>query len=125
MKQYEILETVVFEYDDMMFQANIVEVPTNIITCYNDEEEPASTNTMPVLYIRRKTTEPFPYTRLYTNNAEHFGDYVTRGYVIHYKIDVVIDKLMKTGWVIGADNLTMNDFSKVFRQLQYLKAGFN
>ena len=125
MKRYEILDTVVFEYDDMMFQANIVEVPTNIITCYNDEEEPASADTMPVLYIRRKTTEPFPYTRLYTNNAEHFGDYVTRGYVIHYKIDVVIDKLMKTGWVIGADNLTMNDFSKIFRQLQYLKAGFN
>lgn len=122
--KYDILDTVVFEYDDMMFQANIVEVPANILQCFIDEEEKPVSSLMPILYIRKKTSDPYIYTRLYTNNAERFGEYVTRGFVLHYTIDKVVQLLIKNGWVIGTDNKTMNNFNKIFTSLQYMKAGF-
>lgn len=124
-KQYsEILETVIFEYDDMMMQGDILEVPANLMDIYlddtdiNDEDpiKPADT-TMPILYIRRKTTKPHKYTRIYTNNADRFSEYVSRGFKEIYTIDHYIKILNQRGWVIGADNLTMNDYSKMFKNL--------
>lgn len=124
-KQYsEILETVIFEYDDMMMQGDILEVPANLMDIYlddtdiNDEDpiKPADT-TMPILYIRRKTTKPHKYTRIYTNNADRFSEYVSRGFKEIYTIDHYIKILNQRGWVVGADNLTMNDYSKMFKNL--------
>ena len=124
-KQYsEILETVIFEYDDMMMQGDILEVPANLMDIYlddtdiNDEDpiKPADT-TMPILYVRRKTTKPHKYTRIYTNNADRFSEYVSRGFKEIYTIDHYIKILNQRGWVIGADNLTMNDYSKMFKNL--------
>lgn len=123
MKQYDILDTVVFEWDDLMFQGNIVTVPTNILKLYTEETEDPSTEEMPIMYLRRKTTDPFDGTRLYTNNPERFGEYITRGFVMSYKIDLAVAKIYNNGWVIGADNLTMNDFARIFKNLQYLKTG--
>lgn len=124
MKQFKIEETVVFEYDDIMIQGNIVIVPTNLIQCYLDEEVEPVKEEMPILYMRKKTSEPHYFTRLYTNNVERFGEYITKGYVLYYKIDKAVDTLLKTGWVIGADNITMNNFNQILTQLQYLKSGF-
>lgn len=120
-KKIKPLYTVVFEYNDMMFQCDIIEVPENIFEIYRDstEEEPIeeSKQKMPSLYIRRKTTDPKPGTRLYTNNSERYGASVTMGYKIVYKLDRVVETLLKRGWVIGADNLTMNDFDISFSEL--------
>lgn len=120
-KKYEILDTVIFEYDDICMQCNIVEIPINLIECtINDEDEDKLSKTMmPVLYFRRKTTEPKANTRVYTNNPDHFNDYTTKGFKIFYRIDKVIDSLYKRGWIIGADNLTMNDFTTIFKKLMY------
>ena len=128
-RQYEILETVIFEYEDIMMQGDIVEVPTNILDLYtddnNEEGEPQyvkpNKEMMPILYIRRKTSDPKPRTRLYTNNSNRFSDYMTRGFKIIYKIDKVIDVLNKRGWIIGADNLTMNDYNNIYNKLTLLK----
>ena len=124
MRQYNIEETVVFEHDDLMFQADIVEVPNNIFDLYSadeDEEVPVSKELMPILYIRRKTTEPYQRTRLYTNNAERMSEYVSKGFKIIYNIDKAIDELLKRGWVIGSDNLTMNDFYLCLGKLRLIR----
>ena len=124
MRQFTIDETVVFEYDDLMFQGDIVEVPNNIIRLYTaDEDETVvpTKETIPILYIRRKTTEPFATTRLYTNNAERMSEYVTKGFKIIYTIDKAIDAILQRGWVIGADNLTMNDFYKSLGKLRLIR----
>ena len=120
----EILDTVVFEHDDMMMQGDILEVPNNIIDIYlddtdiNDSESiKPSDITMPILYIRRKTSKPHKYTRIYTNSADRFSDYVSKGFKEIYTIDKYIKILMQRGWVIGADNLTMNDFYKMWKKL--------
>ena len=124
MKQFTIYETVVFEYDDLMFQGDIVEVPNNIIRLYTADEDETVVpmkETIPILYIRRKTTEPFTTTRLYTNNAERMSEYVTKGFKIIYTIDKAIDAILQRGWVIGADNLTMNDFYKSLGKLKLIR----
>lgn len=124
MKQFTIEETVVFEFDDLMFQGDIVEVPNNILRLYTaDEDETVvpTKETIPILYIRRKTTEPFATTRLYTNNAERMSEYVTKGFKIIYTIDKAIDAILQRGWVIGADNLTMNDFYKSLGKLKLIR----
>ena len=124
MKQFTIYETVVFEYDDLMFQGDIVEVPNNIIRLYTADEDETVVpmkETIPILYIRRKTTEPFATTRLYTNNAERMSEYVTKGFKIIYTIDKAIDAILNRGWVIGADNLTMNDFYKSLGKLKLIR----
>lgn len=124
MKQFTIYETVVFEFDDLMFQGDIVEVPNNILRLYTADEDETVVpmkETIPILYIRRKTTEPFATTRLYTNNAERMSEYVTKGFKIIYKIDKAIDAILNRGWVIGADNLTMNDFYKSLGKLKLIR----
>ena len=37
-----------------------------------------------------------------------------------YIIDKAIKELINRGWVIGADNLTMNDFQAVLDEIWYL-----
>ena len=119
MKQhnFEKLDTVIFEWDDVMMQGDILEVPTNIRDAYLYGEE-LSESTMMILYIRRKTSKPLKYTRIYSNNSDRFSEYVSRGFKLIYKVDVVIDTVMKRGWFMGADNLTMNDFDSIWHKLR-------
>lgn len=121
MKQYKIIETVIVEYNDLMFQCDIMEVPSNLLTMYQEstEDEPIepSRQMMPILYIRRKTTEPKERTRIYTNNANRLSEYVTKGFTRIYKIDRIVGILIDRGWIMGADNLTMNDFDTAFHEL--------
>ena len=126
-KKYSVLETVVFEYDDMLFQGSIVELPNNLLDIYlsdEDEEIQESTDLIPCLYIRRKTTPPYKNTRIYTNNPDRLSEYSTRGFSLVYQIDKVIEAIIKRGWVIGADNLTMNDFSKCWSKLRLMKIDY-
>ena len=118
-KKYKPLETVVFMYDDVCIQGNILEIPKNMIDCEIDDlgEDYLSKDLMPILYLRRKTTEPKPQTRIYTNNAKYFSEYVTKGFIEIYKIDKAVAELYDRGWLIGADNLTMNDFDNIFKKL--------
>lgn len=118
-RKFEVVDTVIFEFDDMLIQGDIVEIPTNLIDCkVNDlDEDYYSKDVMPILYCRRKTTDPKPNTRLYTNNPQHFNHFSTKGFEVIYKIDKVIMKLYERGWMIGADNLTMNDFNTIYRKL--------
>lgn len=118
-KNYDILDTVIFEYDDLLIQGNIIEIPTNLIECCIDDltEEYYSKDVMPIIYFRRKTTEPKPNTRTYTNNAKHFNEYTTKGFKVIYKIDMIVEKLINRGWIVGADNLTMNDFETIYKRL--------
>lgn len=121
----EKMETVIFEYDDLMMQGDILEIPSNLMELYlmdeNDKEYwKKSQNTMPILYIRRKTTKPHSYTRIYTNNADRFSEYVSRGFKVIYTLDNTVNALMNRGWCIGADNLTMNDFYKMYDKLLYV-----
>ena len=106
-------------YDDVCIQGNIIEIPKNMIECEIDDlgEEFLSKDKMPVLYLRRKTTEPKPETRVYTNNAKYFNEYTTKGFVEIYKVDRAVIELYERGWMIGADNLTMNDFDNIFKKL--------
>lgn len=123
-KQYDILETVVFEYDDNMFQMDILEVPSNIRDIYKDDfdEVKPSKNTMFVGYIRRKTTEPWYHTRVYTNNSERvITPYATKGFKLEYKVDRVVMWLKDNGWIIGCNNLVMNDFDNIFSKLKLLR----
>lgn len=121
-KNYEIIDTAIFEYDDLMIQCNIIEIPTNIVQVNVDDldESYLSKEKMPVLYMRRKTTEPKPKTRVYTNNADHFNEYTTKGFQVIFRIDKVILELYQRGWIVGADNLTMNDFGNIYRKLRLL-----
>ena len=124
-KQYDILETVVFEFDDTMFQMDILEVPANIRDLYKaDEDEPLkpSKNTMFIGYIRRKTTEPWYHTRVYTNNSDRvITPYATKGFKLEYKVDRVVMWLKDNGWIIGSTNLVMNDFDNIFSKLKLLR----
>lgn len=112
----EKVDKCVFEWDDIMFMVDIMYVPDNIMLVYRDEI-PASKESMPIMYIQRKTSEPFPDTRLYTNNPDRFGPYVSRGFQLIYKIDKVVTILAKRGYFFGADNLTVNSFKTVFDNL--------
>ena len=118
-KQFDIMDSVVFEWDDALFLANLLEVPTNIKNMYVYDDEPEA-STMPVLYIQKKTSEPHLYTRVYTNNSERFDDYTSKGFKRIYKIDAVVELLLYRGWVIGADNLTMNDFDQIWKRLKII-----
>jgi hypothetical protein len=119
----ERLDRCVFEWDDIMFLVDILEVPDNINLVHRDEVE-ANKETMPIMYIQRKTSQPFNDTRLYTNNPERFGPYVSRGFQIIYKIDKVIEILAKRGYFFGADNLTVNSFKTCFDNLRSYKLTF-
>ena len=123
MKKYsKIMDTAVFEFDDLMFQCDILEIPDNLIDVYVNvdpddyDDKTFSTNTMPTLYFRRKTSKIHDFTRTYTNNPNQFNPYSTKGFQKVYKIDKVIYALLERGWIIGADNLTLNDFYTAFRK---------
>lgn len=116
-KQFTPIETVIFEWDDVLMQGDILDLPVNIKEMYMYGEEAAAT-TMPVLYVRKKTSEPFRMTRLYTNNSERFNEYTSRGFKKIYKIDLIIEQIMLRGWFMGADNLTMNAFDTVWKKLK-------
>ena len=122
-KQFKPQETVIFEFDDLMFQGDIIELPINFMDMYSDDEDEikADKDTMPILYIRRKTTEPFVNTRIYTNNPDRMNPYTTKGFKLLYKIDTAIDALFNRGWIVGTDNLTMNDFYKSFGKLRLIR----
>lgn len=122
-KQFKPQETVIFEFDDLMFQGDIIEIPINFMDMYSDDEDEikADKDTMPILYIRRKTTEPFVNTRIYTNNPDRMNPYTTKGFKLLYKIDTAIDTLFNRGWIVGTDNLTMNDFYKSFGKLRLIR----
>ena len=114
---YTPLATVVFEYDDVLIQCDVIMQPVNILEMYTEGENPEP-QTMPIGYIQRKTTAPKKGTRLYTNNPERFGHMVTRGYKGLCRIDDIIEKIRHNGWFIGADNLTMNDFNNILMKLR-------
>lgn len=116
-KQFSPVETVVFEWDDVMMQGDILDLPVNVRDMYIYGVD-AATQTMPVLYVRKKTTEPFRVTRLYTNNSERFNEYTSRGFKKIYKIDLVVEQIMLRGWYMGADNLTMNAFDTIWKKLR-------
>lgn len=123
-RQFKPEATAVFELDDMMIQCNVLQVPDNIYDVYIQDEddetlEPIefSSTTMPILYFRRKTTPIKPGTRIYTNNAERFSPYVSRGFKVLCILDNIIRNLYDRGWMVGADNLTMNDFRQIYRKL--------
>ena len=125
-KQYDILETVVFEYDDNMFQMDILEVPSNIRDLYKADEDDyivkPSKDPMFIGYIRRKTSEPWYHTRVYTNNPERvITPYATKGFKLEYKVDRIVAWLKENGWIIGSTNLVMNDFDNIFSKLKLLR----
>ena len=125
-RQFKPLDTVIFEHDDIMIQCNLVEIPSNTLEVYlqddPDNKDPIELNDelMPVLYFRRKTGEIKPGTRVYTNNPERFSPLVTKGFKIFYQIDKIIKAIYDRGWIIGADNLTMNDFREVWKHLNLI-----
>lgn len=122
-KQYDIAETVVFEYDDIMYQMDIIEVPTNFKDLYLLPEETDPVDVMmPLAYIRRKTSEPMPETRVYTNNPERLLDpYTTKGLKMVYNIDKVVAYLKENGWCAGSTNLDMNAFDNIYTKLKLLR----
>lgn len=117
---YKPLATVVFEYDDILMKCDIISKPVNIMSMYQDGEKP-SKRKMIFAYIERKTTPPKNDTRLYTNNSDRFGELVTKGYKIVYKIDRIFEEIRKKGWIIGSDNLTMNDFYNILGKLSMIR----
>lgn len=117
--KFRSIYTVIFEWDDLQFQGDIMKVPENIINMYMDEQE-AANNYIYILYIRRKTTEPKAKTRIYSNNPDRLSALTTRGFRIIYKVDEVIQDLNNRGWIIGTDNLCMNDFMKIFQNLRLI-----
>lgn len=119
MKQFPKSQTVVFEWDDQLFQGDILRVPDNVLNMFMDQEE-ASQAQIYVLYIRRKTTEPKGRTRTYTNNADRLNAFTTRGFRVIYRIDEIIADLTNKGWIIGTDNLCMNDFMKIYQNLRLI-----
>lgn len=121
MRAYKPLETVIFEYDDMMMQADLLEIPVNLMSEYvsveDEDEMQLSDEKMPILYIRRKTSEPKPGTRVYTNNGSRLNPYTTQGIKKIYAVDEAVAAIIERGWTMGADNLTMNDFYAMYDNL--------
>ena len=115
---YKPLASIIFEYDDLMFLCEIIMKPANIYQLYTGEEEKESRQRIPFAYIQRKTTPPQDNTRIYTNNSNRFGLFVTRGYKKMCKIDDTMEMIRRNGWFVGSDNLTMNDFMKCFQKLR-------
>lgn len=110
-------DKVIFEWDDMMFLVDIVEVPENIYLVYRDGVQP-SEEKLPCLYIQPHTTDVDRKTRLYTNSTERFSPYYSRGFQQIYTIDKAVDILIKRGFYFGCDNITCNSFKKCFENLK-------
>ena len=117
---YKPIATLVFEHDDILMKCDIVAKPVNIMQMYQEGEKPANRK-MIMGYIERKTTPPKPGTRVYTNNSDRFGELTTRGYKIVYRIDKIFEEIRKKGWLIGSDNLTMNDFYNILGKLSMMR----
>lgn len=117
---YKPIATLVFEHDDILMKCDIVAKPVNIMQMYQEGEKPANRK-MIMGYIERKTTPPKPGTRVYTNNSDRFGELTTRGYKIIYRIDKIFEEIRKKGWLIGSDNLTMNDFYNILGKLSMMR----
>ena len=129
MKPFKPMDTAIFELDDMMIQCDIIEVPDNIMEVYQqdaDQDDPDyiefSKNVIPIAYFRRKTSEIKSGTRTYTNNPNRFNVHTTKGFRVRFMIDKVIKELNDRGWIVGADNLTMNDFRTIYRKLSLISA---
>ena len=52
-KQYDVLDRAIFEYDDIMYLLDILEVPENIMDIYLEDEEP-SQDKMIIGYVRKE-----------------------------------------------------------------------
>ena len=119
---YKSIYTALFEWDDLMFQADIMKVPENILDCFmmDRPDEDLSDKNIYVMYIRRKTTPPKGAPRYYTNNPDRMGRMITRGFRNVCKVDEVIIDLTLRGWIIGTDNLCMNDFMKIYNNLRLM-----
>lgn len=114
--------TALFEWDDLQFQADILRVPENLLYCFLNgcDDEEYSQQHIFIMYVRKKTTPPKGNPRIYTNNPDRMGRLVTKGFRNVCKIDEVITDLTLRGWIIGTDNLCMNDFSRIYQNLRMM-----
>ena len=120
-KFYKIYTTL-FEWDDLTFQADILRVPENLLDVFlngRDDDELSQENIF-ILYVRRKTTPPKDNPRIYTNNPDRMGKLTTKGFRNVCKVDEVIADLTLRGWIIGTDNLCMNDFMRIYQNLRLM-----
>jgi hypothetical protein len=87
----------------------------------NEEEDDAlSSRNIFILYIRRKSTPPKDNLRIYTNNPDRMGRMITKGFKNICKLDDVIVDLTNRGWIIGTDNVCMNDFMRIYQNLRLM-----
>lgn len=114
------ITTVMFEWDDFKYQGDILKVPENLLDVFRDEldDDFLSQKNIFILYIRRKSTQPKEGTRIYTNNPERMGRMITKGFKNICKIDEVITDLTNRGWIVGTDNVCMNDFMRIYQNLR-------
>lgn len=115
-RPYQEIGTAIFEYDDLMFKMDLIIEPENILEVYEEGVDRKNTEIL-IGYIQRKTSEPKENERIYTNNPKRLSNLTTNGFKILYKMDEVIDGLIKRGHLVGADNLTMNDFYRCLKLL--------
>ena len=119
---FKCIYTALFEWDDLIFQADIMRVPENVLTCFLEEkeDEDLSSKNIHIMYIRRKTTPPKLNPRIYTNNPDRMGQMITKGFKNVCKVDEIITDLTMRGWIIGTDNLCMNDFMRIYQNLRLM-----
>ena len=123
LKDYKPVDRVVFEFDTFMFLGEIRNIPERMGSMLEEiklnEEIPddiKESQTMPILYIKRKSTEVLFGTRLYTN-IPTVSPYATLGIQNVFEVDKTIHTLLSRGWVIYADNLTANEFEQIINEL--------
>lgn len=123
LKDYKPIDRVVFEFDTFMFLGEIRNIPERMGGMLeeiklNEEipEDIKDSQTMPILYIKRKSTDVLFGTRLYTN-IPTINPYATLGIQNVFEVDKTIHTLLSRGWVIYADNLTGNEFEQIINEL--------
>ena len=114
--------TTLFEWDNLVFQADIMRVPENLLEVFlrDGEDEELSNKNIFIMYVRRKTTPPKGNPRIYTNNPDRMGQLITKGFKNICKVDQVVADITNRGWIIGTDNLCMNDFMKIYQNLRLM-----
>ena len=119
---FPLIQRVMFEWDDFKYQGDILKVPENLLNVFmNEEEDDAlSSRNIFILYIRRKSTPPKDNLRIYTNNPDRMGRMITKGFKNICKLDDVIVDLTNRGWIIGTDNVCMNDFMRIYQNLRLM-----